>query len=123
MSSKAVKKPKEYTATDGTVFTDRKLWKKHEFLTQYTFQNKSGESLAKAAGSIAGQPFDLNELESCEVVLPDHTDQIQIDEIKSRKRCAFLSLEAERLSLAHSRRSRFSFFRAVERERERERER
>ena len=102
MSSKAVKKPKEYTATDGTVFTDRKLWKKHEFLTQYTFQNKSGESLAKAAGSIAGQPFDLNELESCEVVLPDHTDQIQIDEIKSRKRCAFsLSKPRDCLSRTH----------------------
>ena len=35
----------EFTATDGTVFTDRTQWRKHEMETQYTFRDRKGETL------------------------------------------------------------------------------
>ena len=47
-----------YTATDGTVFEDRAAYRKHEFETQYTFKEKSGERLLKAPGSIGGWVVD-----------------------------------------------------------------
>ncbi|CAM9240765.1 unnamed protein product [Chrysoparadoxa australica] len=74
-----------FTATDGTVFTDRGAWRKHEFETQYTFKNKTGETLVKSPGKISGQPFDLAGLHECEIQLLDHSEQVQCDEVtKSR---------------------------------------
>ncbi|KAJ8613124.1 hypothetical protein CTAYLR_004813 [Chrysophaeum taylorii] len=73
----------QFVATDGTVFTTRKAYRQYEFKTQYTFQKRSGERLAKEPGSIAGQPFDVADLAECQVVLADHTDQIQIDDCVS----------------------------------------
>ena len=70
-----------YTATDGTQFEDRNEWRKYEFETNYTFKNKTGESLMKVPGNIEGQPFDLADLESCEVMLLDYSDQVQADNL------------------------------------------
>ena len=69
----------EFTATDGTVFTDRTQWRKHEMETQYTFRDRKGETLKKEPGSINGQPFDLADLEACTVMLLDHSDMVQVD--------------------------------------------
>ena len=54
-------------ARAGTVFEDRQSWRAHEMATQYTFKGRKGETLRKEPGSIAGQPFDLADLEDCEV--------------------------------------------------------
>ncbi|KAJ8598505.1 hypothetical protein CTAYLR_001374 [Chrysophaeum taylorii] len=70
---------KVFVASDGTEFRDRKSWKKYEFETNYTFKNQKESKLEKT--SIGGQPFDLADLQACEVVLADHTDQIQIDNL------------------------------------------
>ena len=35
--------------------------------TQYTFKNKTGETLKREPGAVSGQPFDIADLENCEV--------------------------------------------------------
>jgi len=68
-----------WTAADGTVFTDRNAYKKHVMKTELTFENKDGVTLTKQPGTVSGQPFDIMNLKDCEVVIADHTEQIQID--------------------------------------------
>mmetsp|Transcript_932 Transcript_932/g.3701 ORF Transcript_932/g.3701 Transcript_932/m.3701 type:complete len:407 (+) Transcript_932:78-1298(+) len=73
----------EFVATDGTVFTSRKEYRKYEMLTQYTFKERTGATLEKRPGTISGQPFDIADLRDCEVVLADWSDQVQIDDCHS----------------------------------------
>ncbi|RLO06046.1 hypothetical protein DYB28_006984, partial [Aphanomyces astaci] len=68
-------------SSDGTEFEDRDEYRKYEFETNYTFKNKKDETLIKAPGQIQGQPFDLADLENCQVFLVDHSDQVQIDNL------------------------------------------
>jgi hypothetical protein len=56
-----------FTASDGTVFTDRAQYRKYEFQLCYTFSDKSGERLVKQPGTIQGQPFDIADLKDCTV--------------------------------------------------------
>lgn len=72
----------KFTASDGTVFTDRSEYRKYEFELSYTFRNRTTEKLVKAPGSIGGQPFDLSDLDDCEVMLLDHSEMVQIDKVK-----------------------------------------
>ena len=68
--------------TDGTVFDSRDDWKRHEFATQYTFADRTGERLVRRPGEIDGQPFNLENLTDCEVALCCHSDQVQVDEVR-----------------------------------------
>ncbi|OQR84125.1 hypothetical protein ACHHYP_13870 [Achlya hypogyna] len=70
-----------FTASDGTEFEDRDAWRKYEFETNFTFKGKKEETLTKLPGQIGGQPFDLADLENCQVLLLDHCDQVQIDNL------------------------------------------
>lgn len=70
-----------YTATDGTIFDDRNAWRKYEFETNYTVKDKTGISVMKIPGDISGQPFDLADNSNCEIMLLDHTDQVQVDQL------------------------------------------
>ncbi|CAM9987839.1 unnamed protein product, partial [Phaeothamnion confervicola] len=70
-----------YTATDGKTFTDLRAFRRHEFETQFTFKGRARETLRKAPGSINGQAFDLADLQECEVLLLDRSDQVQCDEV------------------------------------------
>ncbi|EQC38961.1 hypothetical protein SDRG_03916 [Saprolegnia diclina VS20] len=70
-----------FTASDGTEFEDRDEWRKYEFATNFTFKAKKDETLMKLPGQIAGQPFDIADLEGCQVLLLDHCDQVQIDNL------------------------------------------
>ena len=79
-------KVKVYTATDGTLFTDRASYRRHEMETQYTFRNKTkGDKCVKRVGQLGGQPFDIIDCEECELILLDHSDQVQIDNCKNCK--------------------------------------
>ncbi|CAM9682319.1 unnamed protein product, partial [Discosporangium mesarthrocarpum] len=71
-----------FTAPDGSKFTDRAEFRQYIFLTQYTFKDKVGETLKKLPGDINGQPFDLASLNRCEVLLLDHSEAVQVDELK-----------------------------------------
>jgi protein XRP2 len=70
-----------FTASDGTTFDDRNAWRKYEFETNYTFRNQKQQTLVKAPGKISGQPFDLSDLDDCEVLLLDQCDQVQVDNL------------------------------------------
>ncbi|CAM9695978.1 unnamed protein product, partial [Choristocarpus tenellus] len=74
-----------FTAPDGTKFTDRSEFRKYVFLTQYTFKDKVGECLKRLPGDIGGQPFDLTSLTECEVLLLDHSEAVQADDLKGCK--------------------------------------
>ena len=71
----------KYTATDGTVFTDRALYKRHEMELQYTIRGKSNINLTKNPGSVNGQPFDIIDCKNCSISIYDHCDQVQIDDV------------------------------------------
>lgn len=76
---------KTFVATDGTVFTDRALYRKHEMETQYTFRNEVNATLVKHPGSIHGQPFVIDNCRNCELLLLDHCDQVQIDDVSDSR--------------------------------------
>ncbi|KAL3790682.1 hypothetical protein HJC23_009782 [Cyclotella cryptica] len=71
----------QYVASDGTVFTDRSLYRKHEMETQYTFRGKENATLTKKPGSVKGQPFDIIDCKNCSILVLDHCDQVQIDDV------------------------------------------
>ncbi|KAG2780291.1 hypothetical protein JG687_00003679 [Phytophthora cactorum] len=72
-----------FTASDGKTFEDRAAWRLYEFELTYTFRNKKNETLMKLPGQIEGQPFDLSDLEGCTVMLLDHINQVQIDNLSN----------------------------------------
>ncbi len=49
----------------------------------YTFSEKSGLQLIKKPGEIDGQPFELQRLTNCEVLLLDHIENVQADFLQS----------------------------------------
>ncbi|KAG1692719.1 hypothetical protein DVH05_025197 [Phytophthora capsici] len=72
-----------FTASDGKTFEDRSAWRLYEFELTYTFRNKKNETLMKLPGQIEGQPFDISDLEGCTVMLLDHINQVQIDNLSN----------------------------------------
>ena len=77
----------KFIASDGTTFDDRRAFRKYEFELSYTFKKRAGTAeeklvLRKEPGDICGQPFEIAELNNCEVVLLDHTEAIQVDYLK-----------------------------------------
>ncbi|TMW65813.1 hypothetical protein Poli38472_003578 [Pythium oligandrum] len=74
-----------FVASDGTKFEDRNAWRRYEFETNYTFRNRTNETLIKTPGKISGQPFDLSDLENCEVQLLDQIDQVQVDNVNNSR--------------------------------------
>ena len=75
----------KYVSTDGKVFSDRALYRRHEMKTQYTFEGKENATLTKHSGSINGQPFDIIDCNSCCILLLDNCDQVQIDNVVDSK--------------------------------------
>ncbi len=55
--------------------------------TFYSFKNKYNEPLPliKLPGSIEGQMFDIADCENCTLVVLDHSEQVQIDNLKNCK--------------------------------------
>lgn len=73
----------KYVATDGTVFEDRTLYRKHEMETQYTFRGKRSTRLVKS--KVNGQPFEISQCEKSDLLVLDFTDQVQIDDVFDSK--------------------------------------
>ncbi|KAL3762834.1 hypothetical protein ACHAWU_000981 [Discostella pseudostelligera] len=76
---------KWFVATDGTVFTDQSLYRKHEMETQYTFRDRKKSILTKNPGSIQGQPFVIDNCQKCKILLIDYCDQVQINDVSDSK--------------------------------------
>ncbi|KAE8901442.1 hypothetical protein PF005_g11847 [Phytophthora fragariae] len=72
-----------FTASDGKTFEDRAAWRLYEFELTYTFRDKKNETLMKMPGQIEGQPFDLSDLDGCTIMLLDHINQVQIDNLSN----------------------------------------
>ncbi len=51
--------------------------------TFYTFTEKNDLQLVKKPGEIDGQPFELQRLSNCEVLLLDHSETVQADFLES----------------------------------------
>ena len=75
-----------FTATDGTVFTDRQAYRLHEFETQYTFRNKKdGEICTKMPNTLGGQAFDISDCNNADLRVLDNTDMVQVDKCNGCK--------------------------------------
>lgn len=62
----------------------------YEFETRYTIRGRHGEPddpihEVRDPGEIDGQPFDVSDCNNCVVVLLDHTDQIQIQNVHNSR--------------------------------------
>ena len=82
--------PKEtFTASDGTKFTDKGKYRRYMMKLNYTFEKQTGKrgalALTKAPGSIAGQPFDILDIDDCEIRVLCHSSQAQVDRVKNSK--------------------------------------
>mmetsp|Transcript_22009 Transcript_22009/g.37127 ORF Transcript_22009/g.37127 Transcript_22009/m.37127 type:complete len:456 (+) Transcript_22009:106-1473(+) len=77
--------PKVFKAPDGTEFTSKAQWRDYMMLTYYSFKNKVNEPepLIKTPGSIEGQMFDIADCEGSTLVVMDHTEQVQVDQLKN----------------------------------------
>ena len=53
--------------------------------TEYKFLNRTGETLRRDPGEIAGQAFELGELTDCEVLLLDNCDQVVVENLRGCK--------------------------------------
>lgn len=45
------------------------------------FGARDRETLQKLGGEIDGQPFDLTSLNKCEIILLDHSEAVQVDDL------------------------------------------
>ena len=77
-----------FRASDGTEFADRRAYNRYEFELSFTFRSKAGTPLEplllqKEPNSIDGQPFELENLIYCEVLLLDYTEAIQVDNLRN----------------------------------------
>ena len=57
--------------------TDEVAYRAQLFEQMYTFKRQSHKLLAKVDGELDGQPFDLEQIDHCQVLLLDHTAQVQ----------------------------------------------
>lgn len=76
-------KPQVFKTPDGKEFNTRAEWRDYMMLTFYSFKNKHNEPepLIKAPGSIEGQMFDIGDCSNSTLVVLDHSEQVQIDNL------------------------------------------
>lgn len=79
-------KPRIYKTPDGKEFTSKAEWRDYMMTTFYSFKGvKGGKPDPKMPGTIDGQMFDIADCEDAELVVMDHCEQVQIDEVKNSR--------------------------------------
>jgi protein XRP2 len=80
-------KPQVFKTPDGKEFSTRAEWRDYMMLTFYSFKNKvdEPEPLMKLPGSIEGQMFDIADCKNSTLLVLDHTEQVQIDQVSDCK--------------------------------------
>jgi protein XRP2 len=80
-------KPQVFKTPDGKEFTSRAEWRDYMMLTFYSFKNKveEPEPLVKLPDSIQGQMFDIADCKNSTLLVLDHTEQVQIDQVVDSK--------------------------------------
>ena len=77
-------KPRVFKTPDGKEFTSKAEWRDYMMATFYSFKGvKGGKPDPKMPGTIDGQMFDIADCEDAELVVMDHCEQVQIDEVKN----------------------------------------
>lgn len=78
-------KPQVFKTPDGKEFNTRAEWRDYMMLTFYSFKNKHNEAepLVKAPGSIEGQMFDIGDCSNSTLVVLDHSEQVQMDNLEN----------------------------------------
>lgn len=78
-------KPQVFKTPDGKEFASRAEWRDYMMLTFYSFKNKKDEPepLVKLPNTIDGQMFDIADCENSTLVVLDHCEQVQIDQVKN----------------------------------------
>jgi hypothetical protein len=76
--------PQTFKTPDGKVFNTRAEWRDYMMLTFYSFKNinNAAEPQVKLPDSIQGQTFEIGDCENSILVVMDHTEQIQVDQLK-----------------------------------------
>lgn len=74
-----------FKTPDGKEFSTRAEWRDYMMATFYSFKNivNATEPAVKAPDSIQGQMFDIGDCEGSTLVVMDHTEQVQIDQLKN----------------------------------------
>eukprot|EP00941_MAST-03F_sp_MAST-3F-sp1_P006144 g6144.t1 len=72
-----------FSGSGDPQFYSTAQYRKAVYETHYTFKNCRNETLVKAPGEIDAQTFDIADLDSCEVLLLDHSSQIQATSLQS----------------------------------------
>ena len=79
-------KPRVFKTPDGKEFTSKAEWRDYMMATFYSFKGvKGGKPEPKMPGTINGQMFDIADCEDAELVVLDHCEQVQIDEVKNSR--------------------------------------
>ena len=78
-------KPQVFKTPDGKEFTSKAEWRDYMMATFYSFKDKVNvaEPLVKTPGVVDGQMFDIADCENSTLVVMDHTEQVQIDQVKN----------------------------------------
>jgi hypothetical protein len=74
-----------YRAPNGIVFTQADKFRDYMVANFYSFRKRSNEKLVKYPGDLAGQPFEISQLESCTVLILDVTSQVNITGIRNSR--------------------------------------
>jgi hypothetical protein len=80
-------KPQVFKTPDGKEFNSRPEYRDYMMATYYAFKNMKGAPYPphRLPGSISGQMYDIADCEDTELVVMDHTEQVQIDNVKNSK--------------------------------------
>jgi hypothetical protein len=78
-------KPQVFKTPDGKEFSTRTEWRDYMMLNFYSFKNKVDEPapLIKLPGSIDGQMFDIADCSNSTLVVLDHSEQVQMDQVNN----------------------------------------
>jgi protein XRP2 len=80
-----------FKVQDGIEFETRAEWRKYMMDTYYSCKNQHGApggsqqrlTFIKGPGSIGGQMFNISDCSDCQIVIMDHCEQVQIDNVQN----------------------------------------
>jgi hypothetical protein len=72
-------------ASDGACFDSDSECRRHEMLCRYTAIDKKGETIVLGPGELNGNPYVMERLSQCRVVLADYGEQVTCDYLTNCK--------------------------------------
>ena len=74
---------KKFKTPNGKEFDNSSEWRDYMMKTFYSYKDRHNEPepLIKEPGSIDGQMFDIGDCENTTMIILDHCEQVQIDQV------------------------------------------